>query len=392
MKPIRGYVASGVAAGIKKTGAKDLGLIFSDMPATIAGVFTQNRVTAAPVMLCRKRIASGNARAIVVNSGNANCVTGDGGYRDAVRMSEVVSEALGVSVEEVFVASTGVIGEPLPMEAVTTGIGEAAKALRADGLPAFAEAIMTTDTHPKFESITGDIGGVPVTVAGVAKGVGMIHPNMATMLAFALTDAAAASETLQSFITTAVDKSFNRISIDGDTSTNDTVLLLANGTAQISLDLPEHRPAFQELLNDLFMRLARMIVKDGEGATKFVTVSVKNAPTEASAKAVAEKIAVSNLVKTAIYGEDANWGRIFMAAGNAGVEFDPQKVDISFNDVLMVENGMGRGKEVEAAASAVLKSAEFTITVDLKAGGGEAVYYTSDLTTDYIRINADYRS
>ena len=387
-----GFRASGVAAGLKKNGRKDLGLIVSEVPAAAAGVFTQNRVQAAPVMLDRDRIQSGLCQAILVNSGNANCCTGEQGMRDAMETARLASSLLNIPDESVLVASTGVIGQPLPVERIRDAMPSLVQSLCPDGFPVLAESIMTTDTVPKLVSRQGSVGGKPFTIVGTAKGAGMIAPNMATMLCFVCTDAAVDSRFLHQCLYESVQQSFNRITIDGDTSTNDTALILANGLSGASIQTPADRTAFQDILIDVLVTLAKMLVKDGEGATKLVEIRVQGAATDADARKIADTVAGSSLVKTAIFGEDANWGRILAAAGRAGVPMDPERFDICFNDVLMFSEGSGRGTAVEDEVSKVLKLPEFVITIDLRTGSGRSSVWTCDFSVDYVRINADYRS
>ena len=389
---VEGFAAAGIAAAIKKKDIKDLGLIYSDRPASVAGVFTRNRVKAAPVILDQERIRSGRVHAVVVNSGNANCCTGQQGMQDALAMTNAASKELNISSDHVLAASTGVIGEPLPIDRILTAMPDLVKACRPDGFEDLAEAIMTTDTVPKIASASADIDGNGFRLLGIAKGAGMIRPDMATMLCFVVSDVSASPEQLQSALVAAVDRSFNRITIDGDTSTNDTVLVMANGASGASLTEPAHTETFQRCLDDVLLRLAKMCVKDGEGATKLVEISVTGAPTDRDARAVAETVAHSPLVKTALFGQDANWGRILAAAGRAGVEFDPDTVDVFFNDVQMVQNGKGCGKETEAKATKVLQTPEFEIRIDLNMGDGQAAMLTCDFSVDYVKINADYRT
>ncbi len=389
----RGFTAGAVAAGLKKQkGVKDLGVIYSEVPASVAGVFTRNRVQAAPVRLDRERIASGVCRAVIVNSGNANCCTGSKGMADAVSMARLAAEGLGVAEEDVLVASTGVIGQPLDIEKVARAMPDLMETLGPDRLMDVAEAMLTTDLVPKIVSRTGVIDGHPFTVVGVAKGSGMIRPDMATMLCFVCTDAAAAPEILRNALTRAVERSFNRITVDGDTSTNDTVLLMANGQSGAVVDSPDKEAVFGPALDAVLLELARMIVQDGEGATKLVEIAVSGAESDAEAMAVADAVAHSNLVKTALFGEDANWGRIMAAVGRAGVPVDPDRIAIRFDDVLMVENGTGCGEAAEARSAEVLKKPAFTISVALNMGEGRASALTCDFSVEYVRINADYRS
>ena len=388
----KGFTACGLAAGIKKTGDLDLGLLVSDRPAAVAAAFTKNIVQAAPVLLDRERVQSGNARAVIVNSGNANCANGADGMSAAVRMTAAAAKALNLPEDQVLAASTGVIGAPFPIEKVETAADSFAVHL-ADGAAAdLARAIMTTDTVPKMGARQGRAAGETYTIAAVAKGAGMIRPDMATMLCFIWTDAHLEVADLQACLKQSVDASFNRITIDGDTSTNDTVIIMANGASGARIESPADRNVFQKLLDDLCLDLARQMVKDGEGVTKVVEVKVTGARSDSDAWALADTIAHSPLVKTAFFGEDANWGRILAAAGRAGVSFDPDRLDLYFNDVQMVENGRGCGLEAEREAMAVLKTPEFSVTLALKQGGGAAAMLTCDFSLDYVKINADYRS
>jgi glutamate N-acetyltransferase/amino-acid N-acetyltransferase len=390
--PCPGFKAAGVAAGIKKNGRKDLGLIVCDSPASVAGVFTRNRVQAAPVLLDRQRVKGGVCRAVVVNSGNANCCTGEAGYRHAARMAAATAAAANLPEDQVLVASTGVIGEPLPIERIEQALPGLLAALSPGGIAAFAEAIITTDRVPKVVSRRGRIGDPEFTVTGVAKGAGMIRPDVATMLCFIMTDVRAAPAVLQDMLATGADRSFNRITVDGDTSTNDTILLMASGASGAEVRTPAARDAFQAALDDVMLTLAKWVVKDAEGSNKLVEISVCGAQSDADARKVADTIAHSPLVKTALFGEDANWGRILAAAGRAGVPLDPDRVEILIGPVQMVLNGTGRGKQAEAEATRVLKQDELSITVDLHLGGGRASVYTCDFSIDYVKINADYRS
>jgi glutamate N-acetyltransferase/amino-acid N-acetyltransferase len=390
--PCPGFRAAGLAAGIKKNGRKDLGLIVSDRPATVAGVFTRNRVQAAPVHVCRERVRGGVCRAVVANSGNANCCTGDAGWQNALRMARSVAQGVGAPEEQVLVASTGVIGEPLPVERVEQAVPELVRRLSPDGLVDFAEAIMTTDRVPKGLSRQGRIDGKTFTLTGVVKGAGMIRPDVATMLCFIVTDAAVGAGELRAALAAGADRSFNCITVDGDTSTNDTILLMASGASGAAIESDAARAAFQSALDELMLGLAKWVVKDAEGSNKLVEIAVRGARSDADARRVAETVAHSPLVKTALFGEDANWGRILAAAGRAGAELEPDKVDIFIGPVQMVAGGSGRGKEVEAEATRVLKQAEFAIAIDLHLGDGRAAIYTCDFSIDYVKINADYRS
>ena len=391
---IIGFSFSTVEAAIKKPGRKDLALIYSEVPATAAAVFTTSSVKAAPVLVSREHIAGGSAQALVVNSGNANACTGDLGMVVARETALLVANALGIDAATVQVCSTGVIGVQMPMGRIRTAIPALIDGLSSGTLDDIAQAIMTTDTFPKMEARSGQAGGVSYTVAGIAKGAGMIMPNMATMLSFIITDAAVEPGFLQASFRKGVDRSFNVITVDGDMSTNDTCLIMANGMAgnpTITEGSPEGN-GFAELLDDVLLSLAKQIVKDGEGATKFVGIRVSGAKDDADAKRAAMAIANSSLVKTAFFGQDANWGRIFAAVGYSGAEVDQSRLSLRFDDVTMARNGVFAGEDAEARGTEVLKQNEFTVSVDLGIGTGTATIYTSDLTHEYISINADYRS
>jgi glutamate N-acetyltransferase/amino-acid N-acetyltransferase len=391
---VRGFKFSARSAGIKKSGKPDMAMIYSEVPACCAGVFTTNKVVAAPVVVSAPRIRHGSCQAVVVNSGNANACTGEQGLRDALRTGELAAHALGVSEDLVAVSSTGVIGVNLPMEKFERHVPLLAADLQADRAAAVAEAIMTTDAFSKVSVAEGRVGDVSYRVLGLAKGAGMIHPDMATMLAFILTDARVEPGFLAETLRRGADRSFNSITVDGDTSTNDMVLVLANGLA----DNEEIRGGtaagddFSRSLEGVLLDLAKMIVRDGEGATKVVHVLVRGAASDSEGRLAARSIATSSLVKTAFFGEDANWGRIIAAVGYSGAQVDPDRIEIFFDDVLVVQGGLGTGKETEARATEVLKKPEFAVTVDLHLGEGEAFYYTSDLTYDYVKCNAAYRT
>jgi len=387
-----GFQAAGVICGLKKNGRKDLGLIYSEIPANVAGVFTQNRIQAAPVQLDRQRITRGVCRALIVNSGNANCCTGEQGMRDAMHMAGFAAAGIGVAEDEVLVSSTGVIGEPLPIEKIKIAMPALIDALHGEGIHGFAEAIMTTDTAPKVISRRGELDGKVFTVTGVAKGAGMIRPDMATLLCFVMTDIQASPVLLKEMLKTAVDLSLNRITVDGDTSTNDTALLMANGLSGAEVYNDAQRDVFQPVLNDVLISLAKWLIKDGEGATKLVEIVVTGAESNQDARRIADTVANSNLFKTALFGEDANWGRVLAAVGRAGVAVNPEKIDVRFGPVLMVQDGMGCGKTAEAEATKILKQSEFDLTIDLKLGKGHASVFTCDFSIDYVKINADYRS
>jgi glutamate N-acetyltransferase/amino-acid N-acetyltransferase len=390
----RGFRASGLHCGIKRM-KKDLALFVSDVPAACGATFTQNRVPAAPVVLDREQLArSPFIRAIVVNSGNANACTGDRGMEDARAMLSATARALRVHESEVHVSSTGVIGQFLPMDRIAHGIVSAVPALSKEGGEAAAEAILTTDTFVKQLAVETVLNGVPVTLGGMAKGSGMIAPNMATMLAFMSTDAAISQVLLQRSLKRAVDRSFNRITVDGDTSTNDMAIVLANGLAGNPMLTSEADPGygeFAEALEHLLVRLSKMIVMDGEGATKFVEVTVAGACTEADAVKAARTIATSSLVKTAINGEDANWGRILAAVGNAGIDFQPEETEIFLSDVPILRRNY-RIDFSEEEARRVLHEKEITIRVQLNGGPWSATFWTCDLSKEYVEINANYRT
>ncbi len=388
----QGFKAAGISAEIKKNNLKDLGLIVSDVPVTVAGVFTRNQIKAAPVLLDMERIQSGICRAVIVNSGNANCCTGEQGRKDAIRMAKAVAVKLGVPEEMVLVSSTGVIGQFLPVEKIEAAVPDLFDALSPDGFADFAEAIMTTDTIPKKLSRKVEVGGKSFSITGVAKGAGMIRPDMATMLSYVCTDVEADSVTLQEMLSDAVNLSFNRITIDGDTSTNDTVLLLASGKSGVSLDDGDVKAAFKKALEGMLIDLAKMVVKDGEGVTKLVEIKVHGAASDDDAQKMADTVSHSNLVKTAFFGEDANWGRIIGALGRAGVVLNPATIDISFNDIVIVKNGLWCGAEAETDATKVMKLSEFTVLIDVHLGMGSSSCWTCDFSIDYVKINADYRS
>ena len=394
IKTVKGFRFAATASGIRKAGRLDLALICSDRPARCAGVFTRNLVKAAPLLVTAPRIAAGQCQAILVNSGNANACTGEQGLQAARRCSELAAGSLGIAEDLVAISSTGVIGVPLPLASFEKYVSLLAEQLGEDQVDRVAEAIMTTDSYPKLAAARETVGNTPYTMLGVAKGAGMIHPNMATMLAFVLTDARVEETFLRQSLSRAVDNSFNIITVDGDTSTNDMVLLLANGAADTE-EIRGGTPAgesFAGRLKEVLLDLAKMIVRDGEGATKLVHIRIVGAASPADAKKAACSVATSSLVKTAFFGEDANWGRIIAAVGYSGAQVDPDRVEILFDEVPVVRRGVSTGRELEDQATGVLKKAGFTVTVNLQLGDGEAEYYTSDLTYDYIKINAAYRT
>lgn len=391
---VKGFRFSAVEAAVKKPGRLDLALILSEVPAAVAAVFTTNRVKAAPVLLSMQHAAGGAVLALVVNSGNANACTGAQGMADAAETARLVADGCGIPENTVLVASTGVIGKQLPMERIRTAIPALVNAAASRSMEEVARAIMTTDTFPKLETRQAEAGGKSYTLAGVAKGSGMIMPNMATMLSFLVTDAAVDPVFLDKAFRRAVDSSFNIITVDGDTSTNDMASIMANGmagNAQIREGSPE-AAVFENLLSGILLSLAKQIVLDGEGATKLVEIHVRGAVNEADAKRAAMAVANSSLVKTAFFGQDANWGRILAAVGYSGAEIDQDRACLSFDDVLMVRDGIFVGGDAEARGTEILKKREFSVTIDLKLGDGNAVVFTSDLSHDYVTINADYRT
>lgn len=389
---MKGFKFKGVTAGIKKDGKKDLAIIFSTRPASAAALFTENRVVAAPVIMGRERIKSGLCQAVVVNSGNANCFTGDQGLRDASETAKLAAHALNIPEALVMVASTGVIGAPLPMDKLRNAMPELTTDMEEDGIEEFAKAILTTDLAMKLVSRSSSIKGEKFTISGVAKGSGMIRPNMATMLAFICTDLDISSALLKSALKIACDQSFNRISVDGDTSTNDMVLAMANGMSGAVVEESDDALEFQKVLNEVLLELSKMIVRDGEGATKLVKIVIKGALSAEDAYKAADAISHSNLVKTAIYGEDPNWGRITAAAGRSGAMVDPDRMDLMFNDVVLVKSGIWQGVEAEKRAATIMKNSELEICLDLNLGNFSDFYYFCDFSEKYVSINADYRS
>lgn len=388
----RGFRAAGVHCGLKPS-ALDLALLVSQQRATAAGVFTTNKVQAAPVGYCREIVTAGTAQAIVINSGNANACTGEQGRRDTLEMARTAAQELGLARDQVLVASTGVIGIPLPMAEVLHGISLAARELQDSGQRA-AEAILTTDTFVKTCGVRLNLAGHgrPVTVGGMAKGAGMIGPDMATTLCFLTTDARVSAPVLKRVLTQAVDGSFNSITVDGDTSTNDSVLLLANGAAGLpELTSGEALDAFTEGLSWVARELAKMVVRDGEGATRVVAITVQGARDVGEARQAARTVANSPLVKTAIHGAQPNWGRLVCAVGRAGVALDPDRLRVWFNDLQVVEGGVGLSADLTEAARE-LEAPETELRLDLGVGSDRATVWTCDLTEEYIRINGSYMS
>jgi glutamate N-acetyltransferase/amino-acid N-acetyltransferase len=398
MKPldfkVQGFLFSGISAGIKKDGKRDLGLIYSEVPAQVAGLFTTNAVKAAPVQLGMERMKEGLCQAIVVNSGNANACTGGRGLKDAERVSWLVAKQLGINERLVFPSSTGVIGIPLPIKKIEEGIPELTDHLSPEAWTSTVEAMMTTDTFPKVEVATCRIKGKRVKLSGMVKGAGMIRPNLATMLSFLVTDANIKASLLQRMLEKTAEASYNRITVDGETSTNDTVLLLANGKAghPCLSRMDRDGEVFQSMLSKVCRSLAESVVKDGEGATKVVEILIRGARNREEAKQAAYAVADSPLVKTAFFGEDANWGRILCALGYSGVHINPNRIDIFFDKAPIVRNGLGVGFRSEEKAGRILKNKSFKVMVDLHQGKSKFSVLTTDLSLDYVKINASYRS
>lgn len=388
----KGFLFSTVEAAIKKPGRKDLALIYSEAEANTAGMFTSNKVKAAPVKLDMKKIRSGRGQAIIVNSGNANACTGKKGMEDAVEMTRLVALRLKMKPSLVYVCSTGVIGTPMPMDRITAKISGLMENFGKSAIEDVAAAIMTTDTFPKILRKKVRIGSKVGNIAGICKGAGMICPHMATMLCFIMTDISVNQQTLNRALKDSVKKSFNRITIDGDMSTNDTVLIMANGMIgnEELLERSEAYAAFKKSLDEITYGLSRLIALDGEGATKLVEIDLKGAKSEADAEKAAFAVANSNLVKTAIYGNDSNWGRIMAAIGYSGIDMKEEKVDIYFGRVKAVDKGLTTGRDTEAAK--ILKGKDIKIVIDLHLGKYAVKVLTCDMTEEYIRVNADYRT
>jgi glutamate N-acetyltransferase/amino-acid N-acetyltransferase len=397
----KGFKAAGVTAGLKPSGTPDLALIVSETDAIAAGVFTTSQVRAACVDYCREKLqAKSSARAILCNAGQANAATGQVGWDDAVESADIVAQALSVPPEAILLASTGVIGKRIKMEQLRTGVPKVAAALSADGSDQAAQAIITTDLVKKTIALETQIGDRPVRIGGIAKGSGMIHPNMATMLAFVTCDAGISPHLWQEMLGRAVDRSFNQVTVDGDTSTNDTVYALANGQSRTPAitQMNSEAKRLEAMLTEVCVYLAKAIARDGEGATCLLEVQVTGAPDDASARKVARTIAGSSLVKSAIYGRDPNWGRIAGAAGRAGVPFNQEALKIELGDFLMMDQGQplefdrtaANAYLKEAAAGEYLQSDTVLIRVGLGAGSGEGIAWGCDLSYDYIKINAEY--
>jgi len=389
---VKGFKASSITAGLKKNGAPDMMLIYSETEAAAAGVFTTNKVKAAPVLISMEHIGGGKARAIIANAGNANACTGMEGMKNARAIAELTARDLKIKPEEVLLASTGVIGAQLPIGKVAEAIPGLVKGLSYDKIHDAAEAIMTTDSFPKISVFEGNAGGYPYRILGIAKGAGMIMPNMATMLSFIMTDIKIRNEQLKKALSRSVEKTFNRITVDGDTSTNDTVLILANGMAGNKSLKPDDFEGFMKGLQQVMNDLATMIVKDGEGATKLVFINIQGARSEKDAMAAARNVANSYLVKTAFYGQDANWGRIMAALGRSGISMEEKKISIWIDDIEIVEGGLGKGPDREKSAAERMKNRSFALKIELNMGNYGYNVTTCDLTHEYVSINANYRT
>ncbi len=392
MIKIPGFLGSGVHSGIKKKGVKDLALIFSEVPAKAAGVFTTNIVKAPPLLVGMDRIKSGYCQAVLINSGIANAITGKQGLKNSILTSKYAAKELGISEDLVIPSSTGVIGTQLPTDKIKKALPKLVKELRDEGFLDVADGIMTTDAFPKYAVNQISIGREKGTIAVIGKGAGMIAPNMATMLAYILTDINLGKRALSKALKNSVNNSFNKVIVDGDTSTNDTVLMLANGklgNSAVRETAAEYKK-FEDAVTETATEVAEMIVRDGEGATKVAKIIVKGAKTVKEAEKIARTLGTSPLVKTAFFGEDPNWGRIVAAAGRAGVAFDPDKIDLFFDD----EKVLANSKIVmnEKKAQRVLKKPKFEVTLNIKSGKASSFVIASDLTFDYIKINAHYRT
>ncbi|MBQ7393282.1 MAG: bifunctional glutamate N-acetyltransferase/amino-acid acetyltransferase ArgJ [Lentisphaeria bacterium] len=392
-----GYKAAGVTAGFKRSGAPDFAMLYSELPATVGGAFTSCTFAAAPVQLCRRRLKEGDTfRAVIINSGNANACTGAPGDEAAEKSCAMAAEALQLKPEEIFAASTGRIGVQLDLETIRKGIELAVPALSHDGGNLASEAIMTTDTVPKSVAVQLEIGGKTISIGAMTKGAGMIDPKMkalhATMLCFITTDAALTKKQLADLVDGGIEQSFNRITVDGDMSTNDTVLLFANGASGVVIEPgSEEEALFRDALRAVMQSLARKMVMDGEGATKFVEIKIEHAPSYADAKKAAEAVANSLLCKTAWFGNDPNWGRVIAALGYSEAAFNPATTDIFYGDMPVVRNGGDAGTP-EADLVEIVKQREFTVRIDFKSGDADYWVWTSDVSYEYVKINADYHT
>lgn len=389
----KGFTAAGVKAGIKKSGNLDVAVIYTKTQAVVAGTFTQNKVAAAPVYVSKEVVATGTAHAIVANAGCANACTGQQGLDDAHKMAQIAADELGVNADDVIVGSTGVIGVNLPMDKLEAGIKDAVANLSADGSDNAGRAIITTDTHSKSVTCEFELSGKTVRMGAIAKGSGMIRPNMATMLCYITTDIAIDQALLQKAVSGCVEKSFNMISVDGDMSTNDMVIVLANGEAN-NAKITEENADYQIFFDKLMMlctELAKQIAADGEGASKFLTINVKGAKSFADAKTVGMAIANSPLVKTAFFGEDPNWGRIICAVGYSGADMVPEKTVVKFGGITIFANGTGATYDEKALAH-VMKEKDIVIDIELNMGQEDATVWSCDLSYEYVKINGEYHT
>ena len=389
----KGFTAAGVKAGIKKSGNLDVAVIYTKTQAVVAGTFTQNKVAAAPVYVSKEVVATGTAHAIVANAGCANACTGQQGLDDAHKMAQIAADELGVNADDVIVGSTGVIGVNLPMDKLEAGIKDAVANLSADGSDNAGRAIITTDTHSKSVTCEFELSGKTVRMGAIAKGSGMIRPNMATMLCYITTDIAIDQALLQKAVSGCVEKSFNMISVDGDMSTNDMVIVLANGEAN-NAKITEENADYQIFFDKLMMlctELAKQIAADGEGASKFLTINVKGAKSFADAKTVGMAIANSPLVKTAFFGEDPNWGRVICAVGYSGADMVPEKTVVKFGGITIFANGTGATYDEKALAH-VMKVKEIVIDIELNMGQEDATVWSCDLSYEYVKINGEYHT
>lgn len=395
LHPIAGIRVGTTSAGVKTPGRKDLVLMELDETATVAGVFTLNQFCAAPVRICKANLAAANPRYLIINTGNANAGTGKEGHEDALTCCQAVADKTGLNIEEILPFSTGVIGEKLPVERITAAVPAAFDALTEDGWLDAASGIMTTDTRPKAYSTQFEYQGKTISLTGISKGAGMIKPNMATMLAYVATDAAVDKQLLQTMLKRSADLSFNRVTIDGDTSTNDSCMLIATGASglEVTEQDAELFAVFNQALDEIMLALAQAIVRDGEGATKFITVAVEKAGSSEEALKAAYAVSHSPLVKTALFASDPNWGRILAAVGYAGIdELDVDTLQIYLGDVCIVENGGRADSYTEEAGQAVMNEEEITIRIVLNRGDRDETVWTTDLSKEYVSINADYRS
>ena len=389
----KGFTAAGVKAGIKKSGNLDVAVIYTKTQAVVAGTFTQNKVAAAPVYVSKEVVATGTAHAIVANAGCANACTGQQGLDDAHKMAQIAADELGVNADDVIVGSTGVIGVNLPMDKLEAGIKDAVANLSADGSDNAGRAIITTDTHSKSVTCEFELSGKTVRMGAIAKGSGMIRPNMATMLCYITTDIAIDQALLQKAVSGCVEKSFNMISVDGDMSTNDIVIVLANGEAN-NAKITEENADYQIFFDKLMMlctELAKQIAADGEGASKFLTINVKGAKSFADAKTVGMAIANSPLVKTAFFGEDPNWGRVICAVGYSGADMVPEKTVVKFGGITIFANGTGATYDEKALAH-VMKEKDIVIDIELNMGQEDATVWSCDLSYEYVKINGEYHT